>query len=125
MLAVVKTPRTKRERFSFPGEIPKYLIDQLKSKYGKSFELFEDNDNELMDVNDTEWYQDYKKNKSPGRNLRGQLNLFNMTQGELGKKIGVSKQKICDFEKDRIVISKNIAIKLADLFDVSTDDFLK
>lgn len=125
MLAVVKTSRTKREKFSIHGEIPKYLIDQLKSKYGKSFELFEDNDNELMDVNDTKWYQDYKKNKSPGRNLRGQRNLFNMTQGELGKKIGVSKQKICDFEKDRIVISKNIAIKLADLFDVSTDEFLK
>ncbi len=125
MLAVVKMPRTKKEKFSVHGNIPKFLIDELKEKYGKNLEIFEDSDNGLMDVNETDWYHDYKKDKTPGSFLRGQRMLFDMTQVELGKKIGVSKHKNCDFEKDRIPFSKNVAIKLARLFGVSTDEFIK
>jgi DNA-binding XRE family transcriptional regulator len=47
-----------------------------------------------------------------------------MTQDELGVKIGASKSYVCDMEHDRRNISKEMAKKLALLFNISVIRFI-
>jgi len=49
----------------------------------------------------------------------------NMTQAELGEKLGgISKQNISHMERDVKPISKKIAKQLADIFNVSVEKFI-
>jgi len=57
MLAVVKKRRTNKRLFEIRGEIPQHIIDYFKSEYGHSFEILED-DNELIDIFQTDWFKD-------------------------------------------------------------------
>ena len=45
----------------------------------------------------------------------------NMTQGELGKKIGIHQKQISAYERGRNIPSTDILIKLAEAFDVTLD----
>ena len=45
----------------------------------------------------------------------------NMTQGELGKKIGIHQKQISAYERGRNIPSTDILIKLAEVFDVTLD----
>ncbi len=47
---------------------------------------------------------------------------FNLTQEELAKKIGVSRQTINSIEKNRYVPSTILALKLSELFDKPVND---
>lgn len=50
--------------------------------------------------------------------------LFNMSQVDLGKKVGVSKQCVSNWENDNVMPSIDMLIKLATLFQTSTDYLL-
>jgi transcriptional regulator with XRE-family HTH domain len=45
----------------------------------------------------------------------------NMTQGELGEKIGIHQKQISAYERGRNIPSTDILIKLAEVFDVTLD----
>lgn len=45
-----------------------------------------------------------------------------LTQRELSQKIGVSDQYICDIENGKSPVSDKVAMKLADVFNVSVDE---
>ena len=45
----------------------------------------------------------------------------NLTQGELGKKIGIHQKQISAYERGRNIPSTDILIKLADAFNVTLD----
>ena len=47
-----------------------------------------------------------------------------MSQVELGKRLGVSKQSICNWENDNAQPSIEMLMRLATVFDVSTDYLL-
>lgn len=47
---------------------------------------------------------------------------FNLTQEQLAKKIGVSRQTINSIEKNRYVPSTILALKLSELFDKSVNE---
>ncbi|MBW2252025.1 MAG: helix-turn-helix transcriptional regulator [Deltaproteobacteria bacterium] len=50
---------------------------------------------------------------------------FRLTQAELGQKLGkFTRQKISDMEHNKRTISKDVARKLSQLFDVPIDRFL-
>ena len=48
----------------------------------------------------------------------------NMTQTELGEKLGVSKQVVSDMEHERRAISRKMAKELSKIFDVSVERFI-
>ena len=54
MLAVVKTPRIKIE---IKGRISKKLLDVLKEEYGSEVQLVPDEEDEKLDVFETDWYK--------------------------------------------------------------------
>ena len=62
---------------------------------------------------------------SPGENLRLYRELQGLTQEELGKRLGnFRRQNISNIENGHRAISKNMAVALAELFDVSVEKFL-
>ena len=123
MLAVVKKPRTKKSLFEIKGEIPQQIIDYLKEKYTV---VMKEDEEELINIMETDWYREMKDRRKPGDAVRVYRDNFGYTQAELGKMLGgLSRQKVSDLENNRRGISKDIALKLAKLFRVPVERFLK
>ncbi|MCC6811839.1 MAG: helix-turn-helix transcriptional regulator [Deltaproteobacteria bacterium] len=54
-----------------------------------------------------------------GRFLLGERTRAGLTQEEAGRTLGISRQMVCDIEKDRKFVSVELAAKLARTFGVS------
>jgi DNA-binding XRE family transcriptional regulator len=123
MLAVVKTPHIS---IKIRGDIPPRLIDVLKHEYGDRVHLVRDPGDQLVDVFKTDWYKHAKASLTPGKRLRIYRQIFKMTQSTLGSKLGsLPRQFISNMETGIRPISKKMALKLADIFEVSVDKFIK
>lgn len=120
MLAVVKTPRTN---FEVKGDIPKKLIDFLKSNY-KTLKIIED-DEESIPLEESEWFQEISKKIHPGDTVKVYRENYGWTQNQLGEKLGVHKQVISEIERGKRAISKKMAIELSKLFNRRLERFLK
>jgi DNA-binding XRE family transcriptional regulator len=122
MLAVVKTPLI---RIHIKGQIPKQIMTVLKKEYGDKMKLTKEDDDELVDVFQTDWYKRVKKGLTPGKNLKIYRQNMEMTQEQLGAKLGdVPKQFISNMENGIRPISKKTALKLARIFKVSVARFI-
>lgn len=119
MQVVVKKPRIRLE-----GEINSELVRYLRETYG-DVEVIEDEDEELVEITKSEWYRNIRSEISPGENIRLYRELHNMAQTELGEKLGrLSRQNISNMENGQRGISKSVAKRLSELFDVSIEKFL-
>ncbi len=123
MLAVVKTPHTKTTLFEVKGDVPSKIIKYLKQDY--DVEVTTDEDEEYVDITETDWYKDMKKEMTPGDAVRVYRDNFGFSQAELGKRLGgLSRHTVSDMENNRRGISKDIAKKLSSIFNVSADRFI-
>jgi len=119
MQVVVKKPRIKLE-----GEINNSLIRFLRNQYGE-IEVIEDAEEEIVEVTKSDWYAEIRKTIAPGENLRIYREMHGMTQNQLAVQLGnVTRQNVSNMEHGHRSISKNMAKKLAELFDVSVEKFL-
>ena len=124
MLAVVKKRRTKNALFEVKGNIPLDVLDYLKNKFGKDIRIVKD-DEELLNVFETQWYKEVKQTITPGETLRIHKENLGISQAELGKKIGkFTRQKISDMENGKRSISKEVAKTLSLIFEVPVDRFI-
>ena len=57
--------------------------------------------------------------------LKVQRAILDITQDDLAKKMGVSRQTINSIEKNRYVPSTVLALKLSAIFDIPVNDFFK
>jgi len=122
MLAVVKTPLID---IHIRGRIPNRLVTALKSEYGKKVKLTKEDDDELLDIFQTDWYKRIKKTLTPGTNLRIYRQNQKLTQAQLGTKLGnLPKQFVSNMENGIRPISKKTALKLAKIFGTSVDRFI-
>lgn len=55
--------------------------------------------------------------------IKVQRAILDLTQDDLAKKIGVSRQTINSIEKNRYVPSTVLALKLSEVFQISVNDF--
>jgi len=55
--------------------------------------------------------------------LKVQRAILGLTQDDLSKKIGVSRQTINSIEKNRYVPSTVLALKLSTIFNIPVNDF--
>jgi len=51
--------------------------------------------------------------------------ILNLTQDELAKKVGVSRQSIYSIEKNKVVPSTIVALKLSSVFKKEVSDFFE
>lgn len=118
MLAVVKAHHTD---FTVQGNIPEKVLRYLQRTYGKALVVEED---ELIELSQTGWYRDMSKRVRPGDAIRVYRENRKWTQAELGKRIGVSKNRVSDLENNRRAVSKQLAKTLSRLFQVPLDRFI-
>jgi DNA-binding XRE family transcriptional regulator len=122
MLAVVKTPHTN---LRIQGDIPGPLLSVLKAQYGKKLLLRENPDDEVVNVFETDWYKSRKSAMTPGKCLRIYRENKDLTQDELGQKLGgLSRRYVSDLETGRRGISKKVAKALSNLFKQPIARFL-
>ena len=122
MLAIVKTPHIE---INIKGEIPSKLLTVLEEEYGEDVEITEEDDEELLNVFETDWYKNIKAQMIPGDNIRIYRENFGFTQAELGKRLGnIPRQHISNMERGSRNISLKMAKQLAKIFDVSPEKFI-
>lgn len=119
MQVVVKKPRIRLE-----GEINSGLVQYLRETDG-DVEVIEDEDEELVEITKSEWYRNIRGEIGPGENMRLYRELHSLSQAGLGAKLGrLSRQNISNMENGQRGISKAVAKRLSELFDVSVEKFL-
>ena len=57
--------------------------------------------------------------------IKVQRAILDLTQDDLAKKIGVSRQTINSIEKNRYIPSTVLALKLSNIFGISVNEFFK
>ncbi len=77
MQVVVKTPHIWLE-----GEVTDDPIDCLRRRFGE-IEVIDNDDEELVEVLESEWYRSIKPTISPGENMRVYRELHRMAYAEL------------------------------------------
>jgi len=122
MLAVVKTLHTN---LKISGFISTPVLRVLRSEYGQDLHVKTDKgDEELLDVFETDLYKRFKKKSKPGDYVLTYRENLGLSQEALGKKLGVSRAYICDVEKHRRSIGKDMAKHLAKLCGAPVEFFL-
>lgn len=121
MQVVVKMPHT--DPITVIGEtIPEDLIKFLESKGSVTIT---DDDEEYVNIEETEWFQKMKSERTPGKALRTYRERDGLTLVELGEKLGgVPRQNVSAMENDRRTITKDTAMKLGEIFGTSYKRFL-
>ena len=122
MLAVVKKPHTKIAAFKLIGHVDSETIRYLNGRFGKENV---DVDDEIIDVIESEWFKDISNKITPGSVVRTYRENLGFTQEQLAEKAGVGNSSyISDIEHGRRTISKNLAKKFAEIFNVSLEMFI-
>ena len=79
----------------------------------------------MLDVLNAPLYKQESMEMNPGAYLRFFRMDKDLSQGELGRKLGkMSRQNVCDMENGRRPISRLMALKLSRIFEVSPDKFV-
>lgn len=122
MLAVVKTPLT---RIRIKGKISRKLLSVLREEYGSAVQIIPDEEDEKVDVFESDWYKSTKENLSPGKNMRIYRQNQAMSQSELGRLLGgIPRQHVSNMERGIRSISKKVALRLSEIFNTSVDRFI-
>ncbi len=122
MQAHVKTPHIK---IDIDGDIPPQLFNVLKDMYGKKVEIIENEEDEYVDAFENDWFENVEKSKKPGDAIRIYRENKDLTQLELGVKLGgISRQNISHMERGTRTISLKTAVKLSKLFNVPLEYFV-
>jgi transcriptional regulator with XRE-family HTH domain len=79
---------------------------------------------ETIALRKTEWFKTMDAEMTPAKVLRTIRETMNLSMAQLGEKVGVTAQRICDFETGRRGISKAIAKKLSGLTGLSVGSFI-
>jgi len=118
----VKTPHID---IKIKGNIPGKLLSVLKQEYGKDVQIVKEDDAELVNIFETDWYKKTKAGTTPGENMKIYRELNKLTQAVLGEKLGgIPRQHISNMENGKRSISLNMAKKLSKLFKVSVEKFI-
>ena len=125
MLAVAKKPRTDIPAFEIRGEVPEELLEYIRKEMKYAVEVENDDDDEYVNIRDTDWYKEAKASRKPGDAVKVYRDNFGYSQAKLGEMLGgLSRHRVSDIENNRRGISKEIAKKLSNIFQVPVDRFI-
>jgi DNA-binding XRE family transcriptional regulator len=105
----------------FKPRTPSRVIHAIKNQFS---DYIIDDDEEYVDWFKTDLHKEISARMTPGKSLRTLREMCGWTLAETGKKIGVSPHRVSDFETGQRAISKDIAKRLAVIFNVSPARFI-
>ena len=122
MRAVVEAPPMRRTEkpvsFRVEGKnIPKAVLVFLDALFPDHVRI--DDDEDLVAVEDTDWYKKAKAKMTPAKALKIMRTNAGLTQMQLADKIGIAKQNYNSLERGARPISMMMAKKLADALGTS------
>lgn len=122
MRAVVEAPPMRRTEkpvsFRVEGKnIPKAVLVFLDALFPDHVRI--DDDEDLVAVEDTDWYKKAKAKMTPAKALKIMRTNAGLTQKQLADKIGIAKQNYNSLERGARPISMMMAKKLADALGTS------
>ena len=124
MLAVVRKPHTNVMLFEIKGDIPNHVLCYLQQEFGADVKVVEDDD-ELVNVFETDWYKRVNVTITPGDAVRVYRENFGLSPMMLGRKWGdFTEDFVVEMECGRREISREVAEKLGQLFEVPVERFL-
>ncbi len=123
MLVVVNQPHTENN-FKIVGSISQKVIEDLCAKFGEYLKIEMEEDDEIIALEESEWWNELRKTVTPGDALQHYRKLNNLTQKQLAEKLGISVQNLSNMEHDRRAISKNMAKKLSTVLEAPVSRFL-
>ncbi|WP_405341923.1 helix-turn-helix transcriptional regulator [Fibrobacter sp.] len=104
--------------FRVEGEnIPKAVLAFLDALFPDHVRI--DDDEDLVAVEDTDWYKKAKAKMTPAKALKIMRTNAGLTQMQLAEKIGIAKQNYNSLERGARPISMMMAKKLADALGTS------
>jgi len=121
MLALVKAPHTEIE-LSFNGSGVEEFLNFLKTHYNVNIvseSKAVDSDEELIDIEDSEFWKRNKHRVLTGARLRSGI-----TQRQLSEKAGIRQSIISEYEKGKRKITPQAAQKLAKALDTYPEKFI-
>ena len=122
MQVVAKTPRID---LRIRGEIPEKILRALEEEYG-TLQVSSEEDEEQVEVINTDWYKEIKAQTTPGSTLRAYRENAGLTQAALGEMIGgVPRQNISGMESGHRPIRREMAKKLAIALNTSPRKFFR
>lgn len=128
MQAVVEAPpmlsTDKPVSFRIEGDnIPKPVLAFLNALFPDHVRI--DDDEELVAVEDTDWYKEADARMTPAKILKIMRTNVGITQSQLADKVGIAKQNYNSLERGTRPISMMMAKKLADALGTSYTMFYK
>ena len=110
--------------FRIEGDnIPKPVLAFLNALFPDHVRI--DDDEELVAVEDTDWYKEADARMTPAKTLKIMRTNVGITQSQLADKVGIAKQNYNSLERGTRPISMMMAKKLADALGTSYTMFYK
>ena len=119
MLALVKTPHTE---IVLNGDGAQEIIDLLRSRFSVQILNPPDSlpdDEELVNINDTDWWKNHAHRALAGARLKAGL-----TQKQLAEKTGLRQTVISEYENGRRRMTMKTARKFAAALDTFPEKFM-
>lgn len=105
---------------SFKRTTPRKILSEVRKKY----ETYLNDDEDLIPIAATPWYKKMSKEMTPAKYLKTCREIAGYSQARLGALAGVPASRISDYETGQRTISKEMAKKLAEVFETSPAEFI-
>jgi antitoxin component HigA of HigAB toxin-antitoxin module len=121
MLVVEKTHHIK---INLHGKGIEKVIKILKKNLPRLVVSETDTDDEYINIEDTEFWKEMQKKKTPGMALRVYRDNAGLTLQELSDKTGIAKSHLSEIEHNKRAIGVKTAKKLAEVLGCNYKRFL-
>jgi ribosome-binding protein aMBF1 (putative translation factor) len=111
-------------RMVFKPRTPRKIIREIQSKYRRFIAVLPAEKDEYVDWFKTDLYKEIAKEITPGTLLKDLREAQGLSQKQLGETLNIPGNRISDFETGHRAISKDIAKKLAKVFNVNAVRFI-
>jgi antitoxin component HigA of HigAB toxin-antitoxin module len=105
----------------FKSRTPMRVIQSVRKQFSNY--IIDDKD-ENVNWFETDLHKEIAATMTPAKTLRTLREMTGWTLAETGKKIGVSQYRVSDYETGQRAISKEMAKKLAEVFNTSPAEFI-
>jgi ribosome-binding protein aMBF1 (putative translation factor) len=114
--------KTRPINLTFKPRTPQRIIHEIQNRY--SHYVVRPDNEEYVEWEKTDLARELDRELTPGVLLRLLREAHDLSQAALGEKINSSAKRVSDFETGQRAISKDIAKRLAVIFNVSPARFI-